>query len=70
LSGLNLAMLLKLAALDRRKLSPQALAHACADSGRRAVHVVETTPASPAVAEAGEPAAKAKAKAKAKESRA
>jgi mannose PTS system EIIA component len=79
LSGLNLAMLLKLAALDRRKLSPQALAHACADSGRRAVHVVEMTPASPAVTEAGEPAATAgeppaeaetKATAETKESRA
>lgn len=39
LSGLNLAMLLKLAALDRRRLDPEALARACADSGRRAVDV-------------------------------
>lgn len=39
LSGLNLAMLLKLAALDRQRLDPEALARACADSGRRAVDV-------------------------------
>ena len=39
LSGLNLAMLLKLAALDRERLDPEALARACADSGRRAVDV-------------------------------
>jgi PTS system mannose-specific IIA component len=54
LSGLNLAMLLKVAALDRHELSPQALAHACADSGRRAVQVVEMSP--PAVREAVGPA--------------
>jgi mannose PTS system EIIA component len=39
LSGLNLAMLLKLAALDRVRLDLEALARACADSGRRAVDV-------------------------------
>lgn len=39
LSGLNLAMLLKLAALDRRAMGVQAVAEACADSGRRAVQV-------------------------------
>lgn len=39
LSGLNLAMLLKLAAVDRRRIDPDALARACADSGRRAVDV-------------------------------
>lgn len=39
LSGLNLAMLLKVAALDRRRLGPEALAEACAESGRRAVGV-------------------------------
>ncbi|MCA9656134.1 MAG: hypothetical protein H6712_04215 [Myxococcales bacterium] len=39
LSGLNLAMLLKLAALDRRAQGPQALADLCADSGRRSVQV-------------------------------
>ncbi len=38
LSGLNLAMLLKLAALDRCT-SVDELAQACADSGRRAVQV-------------------------------
>ncbi|MEM9458765.1 MAG: hypothetical protein AAGF11_31600 [Myxococcota bacterium] len=39
LSGLNLAMLLKLAALDREALDAEALAQRCADSGRRAVQV-------------------------------
>jgi mannose PTS system EIIA component len=38
-SGLNLAMLLKLAGLDRDKLSAEQVAAACADSGRRAVMV-------------------------------
>lgn len=53
LSGLNLAMLLKLAALDRQTLDPEALAQACADSGRRAV-VVQVSPSSPnAGADAG-----------------
>lgn len=48
LSGLNLAMLLKLAALDRSALGPEQLAEACADSGRRAVHVkTQTPPAGP-----------------------
>ena len=37
LAGLNLAMLLKLAVLDRATMSADALAQACADSGRRAV---------------------------------
>jgi mannose PTS system EIIA component len=45
LSGLNLAMLLKLAALDRQALGPEALAQACADSGRRAAQVVWMSPA-------------------------
>ena len=44
LAGLNLAMLLKLAALDRRRLDPEALANACADSGRRAVNVQSLSP--------------------------
>lgn len=44
LAGLNLAMLLKLAALDRRRLDPVALANACADSGRRAVNVQSLAP--------------------------
>ena len=39
LSGLNLAMLLKLATLDRRSCSPNALAQACAASGARAVRL-------------------------------
>lgn len=39
LSGLNLAMLLKLAALDRETLDAEALAQRCADSGRRSVQV-------------------------------
>lgn len=38
-AGLNLAMLLKLAALDRRTLGPAELASACADTGQRAVTV-------------------------------
>ena len=37
LSGLNLAMLLKLAHLDRAELSPQDLGEACAHSGAKAV---------------------------------
>lgn len=37
LSGLNLAMLLKLAGLDRTEVGLEALADACAQSGRRAV---------------------------------
>jgi mannose PTS system EIIA component len=39
LSGLNLAMLLKLATLDRRALGPVEIAEACADSGHRSVQV-------------------------------
>ncbi len=38
LSGLTLAMLLKLAASDRRG-DPEALARACAESGRRSIEV-------------------------------
>jgi mannose PTS system EIIA component len=41
LAGLNLAMLLKLATLDRAALSPAAIAQACAESARRAVLVQE-----------------------------
>lgn len=41
LSGLNLAMLLKLAGLDRTKLDPHAVAEACAESGRKAVSISE-----------------------------
>ncbi len=44
LAGLNLAMLLKLASLDRQALSAEALATACADSGRRAVQVQTDAP--------------------------
>ena len=40
LSGLNLAMLLKLATIDRARVSPSELARACADSGTRSVRVV------------------------------
>jgi len=39
LSGLNLAMLLKLSSLDRTSATPEALAEACAESGQRAVSV-------------------------------
>lgn len=38
-SGLNLAMLLKLATLDRQAMSPSELASACAASAQRAVTV-------------------------------
>lgn len=40
LAGLNLAMLLKLASLDRTAMTVDELARACADSGQRAVAVV------------------------------
>ena len=36
-SGLNLAMLLKLSCLDRHGLDAKAIADACADAGRRAI---------------------------------
>lgn len=39
LSGLNLAMLLKLSSLDREAGTPESLAEACAQSGQRAVSV-------------------------------
>lgn len=39
LSGLNLAMLLKLAVLDRKTKTPAELAEACAASGKNAVAV-------------------------------
>jgi PTS system mannose-specific IIA component len=39
LSGLNLAMILKLAALDRERLSAAEVAEACADSAQRSVRV-------------------------------
>lgn len=55
LAGLNLAMLLKLAALDRRRLDPEALALACADSGRRAVNVQLAAPAPPEAAKLDSP---------------
>ena len=41
LSGLNLAMLLKLGNLDRRSMRPVELAKACAESVHRAVQVTE-----------------------------
>ena len=41
LSGLNLAMLLKLAGLDRQMMSASEIAHACADSATRSVKVSE-----------------------------
>ena len=40
LAGLNLAMLLKLATLDRAARTPAELAEACAESARKAVSVV------------------------------
>jgi mannose/fructose-specific phosphotransferase system component IIA len=44
-AGLNLAMLLKLATLDRSALGPAELATACSESGRRAIAV--STPNTP-----------------------
>jgi mannose PTS system EIIA component len=44
LSGLNLAMLLKLAALDRHGLTAAQIAEACADSARRSVDLRTATP--------------------------
>lgn len=39
LSGMNLAMILKLATLDRAAMAPAEIAQACADSGQRSVKV-------------------------------
>ncbi len=47
LSGLNLAMLLKLAGLDRSTASARELADACADSAQRSVTVTSSTGATP-----------------------
>ncbi len=47
LAGFNLAMLLKLATLDRRALSPTELAEACASSARRAIAVTSPKPPHP-----------------------
>jgi PTS system mannose-specific IIA component len=41
LGGLNLAMLIKLASLDRRTMNLEDIAKACAESGRRAVELAE-----------------------------
>lgn len=46
LSGLNLAMLLKLAGIDRCRLSPAEIAEACAEAGTRAVRVTVGAPPS------------------------
>lgn len=58
LAGLNLAMLLKLATLDRAALAPAELAAACGDSGRRAIAVTnpKTTPPADRPAPRKEPA--------------
>ena len=56
LAGLNLAMLLKLATLDRAALAPAELAAACGDSGRRAIAVTHQSPASPSNLPADRPA--------------
>jgi len=47
LAGFNLAMLLKLATLDRRAASPAELAEACAASARRAIAVTTPKPPQP-----------------------
>ena len=54
LSGLNLAMLLKLAMVDRVGLDADAVAEACADSGRRSVEV-RPMPAAPSGSEEESP---------------
>lgn len=51
LSGLNLAMLLKLSSLDRSAATPEELAQACASSGQRSVCVSPTAPSPPSPAE-------------------
>ena len=47
LSGLNLAMILKLANVDRAKLTAQQVAEACADSAQRSVRVTADEEARP-----------------------
>jgi mannose PTS system EIIA component len=47
LAGFNLAMLLKLATLDRAALTPAELAEACASSGRRAIAITTPKPPQP-----------------------
>jgi mannose/fructose-specific phosphotransferase system component IIA len=55
LSGMNLAMVLKLATLDRTELDPFEIAKACADSGQRSVKVsTYNAPSSGAKRAAGE----------------
>lgn len=51
LSGLNLAMLLKLSSLQRTSASAEELAQACAASGQRSVCVSPTRPSPPSQAE-------------------
>lgn len=50
-SGLSLAMLIKLTGLDRRRLALQEIADACAEAGRRAVGVNAPPCAEPARSE-------------------
>lgn len=57
LAGLNLAMLLKLATLDRGAQGPAELAAACAESARRAITVQTPKPAPEPPAPAPEPPA-------------
>ena len=56
LAGLNLAMLLKLATLDRAALAPAELAAACGDSGRRAIAISTPNPPAEGPASRKEPA--------------
>lgn len=57
LAGLNLAMLLKLATLDRTALAPSELAQACAESARRSVAVLHAPGMAPPAKMSSETAA-------------
>jgi PTS system mannose-specific IIA component len=58
LAGLNLAMLLKLATLDRAAHDPAELARVCAESARRSVAVLEPRPPPPTDPSTAAPAGK------------
>jgi mannose PTS system EIIA component len=53
-SGLSLAMLLKLTGVDRRKLTPFEVAEACAEAARRAVGVDTVLGTQPGITESHE----------------
>lgn len=58
LAGVNLAMLLKLATLDRGALGPLEIAEACRESGQRAIAVSKTVTAPDGVATPATPASR------------